>query len=71
MTYRDWPDPGLRQAGLGQAPKQLPSVPEFIDPVFAKTSPKRWFSMTENERFGLAKTGSRNSGTGVTGKSIC
>ncbi len=24
-------------------------VPEFIDPVFAKTSPKRSFSMTENE----------------------
>jgi hypothetical protein len=28
-------------------------VPEFIDPVFAKTSPKRSFSMTENKRFGL------------------
>ncbi len=40
-------------------------MPEFIDPVFAKTSPKRSFSMTENERFGLdvAKTGSINSGT--------
>jgi hypothetical protein len=25
------------------------SVPEFIDPVFAKTSPKRSFSMTEKE----------------------
>ncbi len=48
-------------------------VPEFVDPVFAKTSPKRAFSivyakispkgpfsMIENERFGLvfAKTGS-------------
>ncbi len=35
-------------------------VPEFIDPVFAKTNPNRSFSMTENERFGLAfaKTGS-------------
>ncbi len=35
-------------------------VPEFIDPVFVKTSPKHSFSMTENERFGLvfAKTGS-------------
>jgi hypothetical protein len=42
-------------------------VPEFIDPVFAKTSPKRAFSMTENERFGLVflKTGSINSGTVV------
>jgi hypothetical protein len=41
------------------------SVPEFIDPVFAKTSPKRWFSVIENERFGLvfAKTGSIISGT--------
>ncbi len=43
------------------------SVPEFIDPVFAKTSPKRSFSMTEKERFELvffAKTGSINLGTG-------
>ncbi len=41
-------------------------MPEFIDPVFAKISPKRSFSMTENEHFGLvfAKTGSINSGTG-------
>jgi hypothetical protein len=41
-------------------------VPEFIDPVFTKTSPKRSFSMTERERFGLvfAKTGSIISGTG-------
>jgi hypothetical protein len=40
-------------------------VPEFIDVVFAKTSPKRPFSMSENGRFGLvfAKTGSINSGT--------
>ncbi len=29
------------------------SVPEFIDPVFVKTSPKRSFSVIENERFGL------------------
>jgi hypothetical protein len=28
------------------------TVPEFIDPVFAKTSPKRPFPMIENERFG-------------------
>ncbi len=41
------------------------SVPEFIDPVFAKTSPKRSFSMSENERFGMdfVKTGFINSGT--------
>jgi hypothetical protein len=40
-------------------------VPEFIDPVFAKTSPKRSFSMTKDERFWLvfAKTGSINSDT--------
>jgi hypothetical protein len=37
------PDPG--------GPKT--SVPEFIHPVFAKTIPKRWFSMTESEGFGL------------------
>ncbi len=42
-------------------------VPEFIDPVFAKTSLRRSFSVIENERFGLvfAKTGSINSGTGL------
>ncbi len=39
-------------------------MPEFIDPVFAKTSPKRSFSVMQNERFGLvfAKTGSIISG---------
>ncbi len=43
---------------------QIP-VPEIIDPVLTKTSPKRSFCMTENERFGLVftKTGSINSGT--------
>ncbi len=37
-------------------------VPEFLDPVVAKTSPKRSFSIIENERFGLvfATTGSIN-----------
>jgi hypothetical protein len=42
------------------------AVPEFIDPVFTKTSPKRSFSVIQNERFGLvfAKTGSIISGTG-------
>ncbi len=45
----------------------LPPVSEIIDPVFTKTSPKRSFCMTENERFGLVftKTGSINSGTGL------
>jgi hypothetical protein len=47
----------------------MTSVPEFIEPVFAKTSPKgpkHSFSVIENERFGLvfAKTGFINSGTG-------
>ena len=32
------------------------TVPEFIDPVFAKTSPKRSFSVIENERFGKEVT---------------
>jgi hypothetical protein len=43
------------------------AVPEFIYPVFAKTSPKRSLSLIINERFGLvfAKTGSINSGAGV------
>jgi hypothetical protein len=43
------------------------AVSEFIDPVFAKTSPKRSFSMSQIERFGLvfAETGSINSGTEV------
>jgi hypothetical protein len=41
-------------------------MPEFKDPVFAKTSPERSFSLIENERFGLVfiKTGSINLGTG-------
>jgi hypothetical protein len=45
-------------------------VPEFINPVFVKTSPKRSFSLIENDRFELvfAKTGSINSGTGVPGR---
>jgi hypothetical protein len=34
-------------------------VPEIIDQVFAKTSPKRSFSMTEYERFGLVFTKTR------------
>ena len=40
-------------------------MPEFIDPVFTKTSPIRSFSVIQNERFGLvfAKTGSIILGT--------
>jgi hypothetical protein len=40
-------------------------LPEFVDPVFTKISPKRSFSVIQNERFGLvfAKTGSIVSGT--------
>ncbi len=34
-------------------------VPEIIDPVFVKTSPKRSFSMTEYERFVLVFTNTR------------
>ncbi len=46
------------------------TVPEIIDLIFAKTSPKRSFCMTENERFGLVfvETGSINSGTGLGGR---
>ncbi len=45
-------------------------MPEIIDPVFAKTSPKRSFCVTENERFRFvfAKTGSINSGKGLGGR---
>jgi hypothetical protein len=41
------------------------SVPEIIDPVFAKTSQNARFLLSENERFGLVfvKTGSINSST--------
>ncbi len=40
-------------------------MPEFIDPVFAKTSQKRSFSVIQNEHFMLvfANTGSIISGT--------
>jgi hypothetical protein len=42
-------------------------MPEFIDLVFGKTSPKRLFLVIENKRFGLVfvKTGSINLGTGL------
>jgi hypothetical protein len=50
-----------------------PTVPEFMDPVFAKTRPKRSFSIIQNERLGLvfAKTGSINSGTGLVTSLWC
>jgi hypothetical protein len=46
--------------------------PEFKDPVFAKTSPTRSFSVIEFERFQLvfAKTGSINSDTVDAGCSL-
>ncbi len=47
-------------------------MPEIIDPVFAKTSPKHSFSMTEYERFGLVFTKTRvykfrQGGGGIAG----
>jgi hypothetical protein len=44
---------------------QKKPVPEFIDPVFTKTSPKRSFSLNRKRAFWLvfAKTGSIISGT--------
>ncbi len=52
-------------------------MPEIIYPVFAKTSPKRSFSMTEYERFGLVftktqvyKFGHRNCGRHFTDKRV-
>ncbi len=43
------------------------SVPEFTDPVFTKTSPKRWFSLNRKRAFWLvfAKTGTIISGTAL------
>jgi hypothetical protein len=43
------------------------TVPEFIDPVFTKTSPKRSFSLNRKRAFWLVftKTGSIISGTGI------
>jgi hypothetical protein len=48
--------------------KSLP-VPEFIDPVFRKTSPKRSFSLNRKRAYWLvfAKTGSIISGTVQSG----
>jgi hypothetical protein len=46
-------------ADFYQASNKKCSVPEIIDTDFAKTSPKRSFSMTEYERFGLVFTKTR------------
>jgi hypothetical protein len=53
-----------RHPANGRKGKKLP-VPEFIDPVFTKISPKRSLSVIKNERVGLvfAKTGSIILGT--------
>jgi hypothetical protein len=45
---------------------KLTTVPEFIDPVFTKTSPKRSFSLNRKRAFLVfVKTGSIISGTGL------
>ncbi len=55
-------------AVAGKRSSSARSVPEIIDPVFAKTSQNARFLLSENERFGLVfvKTGSINSGTDLT-----
>jgi hypothetical protein len=60
----------VRMAGKN-IPYLLP-VPEFIDQVFTKRSPKRSFSVIQNERFGLvfANTGSIISATVVVKESL-
>ncbi len=51
--------------GFAGPPRLIPdalrvaTVPEIIDTVFAKTSQKRSFSMTEYGRFGLVFTKTR------------
>ncbi len=49
------------------------TVPEIIDPVFAKTSQNARFLLSKNERFGLVfvKTGSINSGTALEARPHC
>jgi len=42
--------------GIGRRGPVTKPMPKIIDPVFAKTSPKRSFSMTEYARFGLVFT---------------
>ncbi len=71
VIYKNLPVKGLCgrcQSVSGPFPsyRLLFPVPEFIDPVFAKTSPKNAGSMTDNERFWACfrKTGSLTSVTG-------
>ncbi len=68
----EWPTqvasskPSPAVASLLPALYQFTTVPEILDPVFAKTSQNARFLLSENERFGLVfvKTGSIISGTG-------
>ncbi len=63
FTLCFWPD--SEPTKLLHHPKQKLPVPEFIDPVFTKTSPKRSFSLNRKRAFWLVfvKTGSIISGT--------
>jgi hypothetical protein len=49
----------MQRAGRRQAEVKVTSALNYIDTVFAKTSPKRSFSMTEYERYGLVFTKTR------------
>ncbi len=46
----------VREFFMYKYPPVQSTEPEIIDTVFAKTSPKSSFSMTEYERFGLVFT---------------
>jgi hypothetical protein len=62
VLYSKFVPPSLKPELLSLNLSVRPStVPEIINPVFTKTSPKRSFCMTENERFGLVfvNTGAR------------
>jgi hypothetical protein len=52
-------DAGIEPRTVATGALAVRPVPEIIDTVFAKTSPKRSFSMTEYERFGLVFTKTR------------
>jgi hypothetical protein len=55
----EFPIPPVAAKIIGDFFENSRAVPEIIDPVFAKTSPKRSFSMTESEHFGLVFTKAR------------
>ncbi len=57
---------GIKSTSLCSLAESIP-VPEFIDPVFTKTSPKRSFSLYRKRAYWLvfAKAGSIISGTGL------